>query len=30
MKYLPREIAYAKLRSMVAGRDVVRAEIAGG
>jgi 5-methyltetrahydropteroyltriglutamate--homocysteine methyltransferase len=29
MKYLPPEIAYAKLRAMVAGRDIVRAEIAG-
>jgi 5-methyltetrahydropteroyltriglutamate--homocysteine methyltransferase len=28
MKYLPREIAYAKLRSMVAGRDVVRSSVA--
>jgi 5-methyltetrahydropteroyltriglutamate--homocysteine methyltransferase len=29
MKYLPREIAYDKLRAMVAGRDLVRAEITG-
>jgi 5-methyltetrahydropteroyltriglutamate--homocysteine methyltransferase len=29
MKYLPREIAYGKLRAMVAGRDIVRAEITG-
>jgi 5-methyltetrahydropteroyltriglutamate--homocysteine methyltransferase len=29
MKYLPLEVAYAKLAAMVAGRDIVRAEIAG-
>ena len=29
MKYLPRDVAYAKLRAMVEGRDIVRAEIAG-
>jgi len=29
MKYLPPEIAYAKLRAMVAGRDIVRGEITG-
>ena len=28
MKYLPREVAYGKLRAMVAGRDIVRAELA--
>jgi 5-methyltetrahydropteroyltriglutamate--homocysteine methyltransferase len=27
MKYLPRAVAYAKLRAMVAGRDIVRREI---
>jgi len=27
MKYLPRDVAYAKLRAMVAGRDIVRAEL---
>ncbi|HMK80065.1 MAG TPA: 5-methyltetrahydropteroyltriglutamate--homocysteine methyltransferase [Xanthobacteraceae bacterium] len=27
MKYLPREVAYAKLRAMVAGRDIVRGEV---
>ena len=26
MKYLPREVAVGKLRAMVAGRDLVRAE----
>lgn len=29
MKYLPREIAYAKLKAMVEGADIVRAEITG-
>jgi len=29
MKYLPRAVAYGKLRAMVAGRDIVRKEIAG-
>jgi 5-methyltetrahydropteroyltriglutamate--homocysteine methyltransferase len=29
MKYLPRDIAYAKLRAMVAGRDLMRSEIGG-
>ena len=29
MKYLPRDVAYAKLRAMVEGRDLVRAEIEG-
>jgi 5-methyltetrahydropteroyltriglutamate--homocysteine methyltransferase len=29
MKYLPVEVAYAKLSAMVAGRDIVRSEIAG-
>lgn len=29
MKYLPRDVAYGKLRAMVAGRDIVRGEIAG-
>jgi 5-methyltetrahydropteroyltriglutamate--homocysteine methyltransferase len=29
MKYLPRDVAYAKLRAMVAGRDIVRAELTG-
>jgi len=27
MKYLPRDVAYGKLRAMVAGRDIVRNEI---
>ena len=27
MKYLPREVAVAKLRAMVQGRDLVRAEL---
>ena len=30
MKYLPRETAYAKLRAMVAGAAIVRAELSGG
>jgi 5-methyltetrahydropteroyltriglutamate--homocysteine methyltransferase len=29
MKYLPREVAKAKLASMVAGAEIVRAELAG-
>jgi 5-methyltetrahydropteroyltriglutamate--homocysteine methyltransferase len=29
MKYLPRDVAYAKLRAMVKGRDIVRAELQG-
>ena len=29
MKYLPRDVAYAKLRAMVKGRDIVRAELRG-
>ena len=29
MKYLPRDVAFAKLASMVRGRDLVRAELAG-
>ena len=29
MKYLPRDVAYAKLRAMVTGRDIVRAELQG-
>ncbi len=29
MKYLPREVAYGKLRAMVAGRDLVRSELQG-
>jgi 5-methyltetrahydropteroyltriglutamate--homocysteine methyltransferase len=29
MKYLPHDIAFAKLSAMVAGRDIVRKEIAG-
>lgn len=29
MKYLPRDIAYAKLKAMVDGTDIVRAEITG-
>jgi 5-methyltetrahydropteroyltriglutamate--homocysteine methyltransferase len=29
MKYLPVEVAYGKLSAMVAGRDIVRREIAG-
>jgi 5-methyltetrahydropteroyltriglutamate--homocysteine methyltransferase len=27
MKYLPREVAFGKLRNMVRGRDIVRAEL---
>jgi len=27
MKYLPRDVAYAKLRAMVKGRDIVRKEL---
>ena len=27
MKYLPRDVAFAKLEAMVAGRDIVRAEL---
>jgi 5-methyltetrahydropteroyltriglutamate--homocysteine methyltransferase len=27
MKYLPRDIAYAKLHAMVAGRNIVRREL---
>jgi 5-methyltetrahydropteroyltriglutamate--homocysteine methyltransferase len=27
MKYLPRAVAFAKLEAMVAGRDIVRAEL---
>jgi len=30
MKYLPREVAFGKLVSMVRGRDLVRDELAGG
>jgi 5-methyltetrahydropteroyltriglutamate--homocysteine methyltransferase len=29
MKYLPREVAFGKLRAMVAGAQIVRAELAG-
>ena len=29
MKYLPRAVAYGKLRAMVAGRDIVRKELGG-
>ncbi len=29
MKYLPREVAFAKLANMVRGRDLVRADLAG-
>ncbi len=29
MKYLPRDVAYAKLRAMVKGRDIVRKEVTG-
>ena len=29
MKYLPREVAFAKLRAMVAGAQLVRAELGG-
>jgi 5-methyltetrahydropteroyltriglutamate--homocysteine methyltransferase len=29
MKYLPRDVAYAKLAAMVKGRDLVRAELGG-
>jgi len=27
MKYLPRDVAFGKLRNMVLGRDIVRAEL---
>jgi len=30
MKYLPREVAFGKMRAMVEGADIVRAELAGG
>ncbi len=30
MKYLPRDVAYGKLQSMVAGADIVRRELTGG
>jgi hypothetical protein len=29
MKYLPRDIAYGKLKAMVEGADIVRAEVTG-
>ena len=29
MKHLPQKIAFAKLKAMVAGADIVHAEIAG-
>ncbi len=29
MKYLPRDIAFAKLKAMVEGADIVRAEVTG-
>jgi 5-methyltetrahydropteroyltriglutamate--homocysteine methyltransferase len=29
LKYLPHDVAYGKLRAMVAGRDIVRAELTG-
>jgi 5-methyltetrahydropteroyltriglutamate--homocysteine methyltransferase len=29
MKYLPRAVAFGKLKSMVAGRDLVRRELGG-
>jgi len=29
MKYLPREVAFAKLQSMVKGAEIVRQEILG-
>ena len=29
MKYLPRDVAFAKLQAMVAGAKIVRAEYAG-
>ncbi|MHC4854689.1 MAG: hypothetical protein ACYTF5_22025 [Planctomycetota bacterium] len=29
MKYLPRAVAFGKLKSMVAGRDLVRRELCG-
>jgi 5-methyltetrahydropteroyltriglutamate--homocysteine methyltransferase len=29
LKYLPQDVAYGKLRAMVAGRDIVRAELTG-
>jgi 5-methyltetrahydropteroyltriglutamate--homocysteine methyltransferase len=30
MKYLPREVAYGKLKAMVEGASIVRREVAGG
>ena len=29
MKYLPREVAYAKMKAMVDGAEIVRKEVAG-